>query len=345
MQTQERSGDLKQRVPVEPFTEVGQIASQYNRVIANLNRMVTRTRLIVRDMRDGVITFSDQGIITSANPGTEILFSLPAHQLVGQPTDVLLHEQNQQTFSATPPERLFVTLASSQQPGPYEIIAKDSQGGAFTLEVTTTASPTDEGVQYSAMLRDITERKKMEARLHRHSELAQVTLEAITEAVITCDAAHNTVYLNPMASELLGQTSEQAFGRPIDDIILIEDNEAAQVKVTTLCLQQSERTLNTSQKRLFHLKNKQGDGFKVQLNCAPLLDTNRQSMGWVIALQDITQNSRLQEMLTFQAVHDTLTGLINRREFEKRWNHSSMKLTKNKPITCCAIWIWISSNW
>jgi len=318
MQTQERSGDLKQRVPVEPFTEVGQIASQYNRVIANLNRMVTRTRLIVRDMRDGIITFSDQGIVTSANPGTEILFGLPSHQLVGQPTEVLLHEQNQQTFSGTSPERLFVTLASSQQPGPYEIIAKDSQGGAFTLEVTTTASPTDEGVQYSAMLRDISEKKKMEARLHRHSELAQVTLEAITEAVVTCDAAHNIVYLNPMASELLGQTSEQAFGQPIDDIILIEDGDATQVNVTTLCLDYSNKSANTSQKRLFLLKNKQGDEFEVQLNCAPLLDTNRQSIGWVIALQDITQNSRLQKMLTFQAVHDTLTGLINRREFEKR---------------------------
>lgn len=318
MQTQERSGDLKQRVPVEPFTEVGQIASQYNRVIANLNRMVTRTRLIVRDMRDGVITFSSQGIVTSANPGAEILFGLPAHQLVGQPTEVLLHAQNKQTFSAILPEKLFVTLASSQQPGPYEIIARNSKSEPFTLEVTTTASPTEEGVQYSAMLRDISERKKMEDRLHRHSELAQVTLEAITEAVVTCDSAYNIVYLNPMASELLGHTSEQAFGKPIDEIILIEDGESVSTQITALCQQYSEKSPNSSQKRLFVLKNKKGEEFEVQLNCAPLLDTNRQNIGWVVALQDITQNSRLQKMLTFQAVHDTLTGLINRREFEKR---------------------------
>lgn len=318
MQTQERSGDLKQRVPVEPFTEVGQIASQYNRVIANLNRMVTRTRLIVRDMRDGVITFSSQGIVTSANPGAEILFGLPAHQLVGQPTDVLLHEHNKQTYTATLPEHLFVTLASSQQPGPYEIVAKNSEGNPFTVEVTTTASPTDEGVQYSAMLRDISERKKMEDRLHRHSELAQVTLEAITEAVVTCDAAYNIVYLNPMASELLGQTTQQAFGKPIDEIILIEDADATPIHITSLCLEYSNKAQKKNQQRLFILRSQQGGEFEVQLNCAPLLDTNRQNIGWVVALQDITQNSRLQKMLTFQAVHDTLTGLINRREFEKR---------------------------
>ncbi|ODN65964.1 putative diguanylate cyclase YegE [Methylophaga muralis] len=85
-----------------------------------------------------------------------------------------------------------------------------------------------------------------------------------------------------------------------------------------MCKEYSDKSPNTSQKRLFLLKNKQGDEFEVQLNCAPLLDTNRQNIGWVVALQDITQNSRLEKMLTFQAVHDTLTGLINRREFEKR---------------------------
>ncbi|MFN3880041.1 MAG: ammonium transporter [Nitrincola lacisaponensis] len=319
MQTQERSGDLSQRVPVEPFTEVGQIASQYNRVMANLNRMVTRTRLIVRDMRDGIITFSDQGIITSANPGSEILFKTPAHQLVGQPTGQLLHDSNQQTYSATTPERLFVTLASSQQHGPYEIVAQDSSGEPVMLEVTTTASPTDEGVQYSAMLRDISERKRMEARLHRHSELAQVTLEAITEAVVTCDAAQNTVYLNPMACELLAMTAEQAFGLPIDQLIQIDNNDNNPVSVASLCLSTpANSSQRISQKQMFTLTNHCGEQFEVQLNCAPLLDTNRQRMGWVIALQDITQNNRLQELLTFQAVHDTLTGLINRREFEKR---------------------------
>ena len=143
-------------------------------------------------------------------------------------------------------------------------------------------------MQYSAMLRDISERKKMEARLHRHSELAQVTLEAITEAVVTCDAAYNIVYLNPMASELLGQTSEQAFGQPIDEIILIEDSEATQINITALCQEYSVKSPNTSQKRLFLLKNKQGDEFEVQLNCAPLLDTNRQNIGWVVALQDLS---------------------------------------------------------
>lgn len=331
MQTQEKNGDLKHRVPVEPFTEVGQIAAQYNRVIAKLNRMVTRTRLIVRDMRDGIITFSDQGIITSANPGAEILFNLPAHQLVGQSTDTLLHASNNQAFPTTPPHRLFVDLASSQEPGPYEVIAQDHRGEPLPLEVTTTASPTEEGVQYSAILRDIRERKRIEARLHRHSELAQVTLEAITEAVITCDADKNTVYINPMAAAILAKTVEEAFALPLDDLIKIYSIDGNELKVSSLCKHQKEQPLpRHPPKTLYQLKNHREVFFEVLLNCAPLLDPQGKSMGWVIALQDVTQHNRLQEQLTFQAVHDTLTGLINRREFEKRLEQLIVDAQTNK---------------
>jgi Amt family ammonium transporter len=42
MEAQARSGDLKERVPVEPFTEVGQIAQQYNRVIDALEKALGR---------------------------------------------------------------------------------------------------------------------------------------------------------------------------------------------------------------------------------------------------------------------------------------------------------------
>jgi predicted signal transduction protein with EAL and GGDEF domain len=39
---------------------------------------------------------------------------------------------------------------------------------------------------------------------------------------------------------------------------------------------------------------------------------------WVAMIEDITETKRLSEQLTYQASHDALTGLINRREFETR---------------------------
>lgn len=314
MNEQERSGDMNRRVPVEPFTEVGQIAEKYNQVMAKLSRMISRTRLILRDMRDGVITFTEQGIITSVNPGAETIFGRRSHQLLGQPVGVLLHADCQRLYPSTQLDKLLPLIAASQNEGPHELIGRDGSGTSLILEITTSASPTDEGVQYSAVIRDIGERKRMDERLHRHSELAQVTLEAITEAVITCDAELKTVYLNPVARTLTGWEPDDAFGEPIDTVIRLQSGAGDNVSIATLC-RDSEPA---GDYRQFSLVGARGKRAAVQLNCAPLRDAGGAGIGWVIAMQDITQNSELQARLTFQAVHDGLTGLINRREFERR---------------------------
>ncbi|MBR9884181.1 MAG: ammonium transporter [Oceanospirillales bacterium] len=332
MNEQEKSGDMNQRVPVEPFTEVGQIALKYNQVMSKLNRMVSRTRLILKDMRDGVITFSEQGIITSVNPGAEQIFGRKSHQLVGQPVGTLLHEECLALYPNTTLDRLFPLIATSQSEGPHELIGNKGNGETTPIEVMTSASPTDEGVQYSAVIRDIGERKKMEERVHRHSELAQVTLEAITEAVITCDAQLNTVYLNPVAQAMTGWHVNDAFGKGIDQVVRLQDASDDNISIATLCRESSP----AGEYRQLSLIGVRGRRAQVQFNCAPLRDAHGAPVGWVVAMQDITQNSELQAKLTFQAVHDALTGLVNRREFERRLEHliTSARADNSRHLIC-----------
>ncbi len=332
MNEQEQSGDLSRRMPVEPFTEVGQIAQQYNRVMATLNRAISRTRLILRDMRDGVITFSGQGIITSVNPGAEQLFGRAAYQLVGQPVGILLHPECRRHYPNVPLERLLPQIAASHHEGPHELTGCRCDGSPVPIELITAASPTDEGVQYSAVMRDISERRRMEERLQRHSELAQVTLEAITEAVVTCDGALQTVYLNPMAERLTACRADAAFGVPIDHVIRLQTTAGDNLSIAAICRESKP----AGEYRHLSLVAADGRRAQVQLNCAPLRDAKGNGVGWVIAMQDITRNSELQAQLTFQAVHDGLTGLINRREFERRLEQllQSARLDHGEHLIC-----------
>ncbi|WP_432695063.1 ammonium transporter [Marinobacterium sp. YM272] len=314
MNEQEQTGDTERKMPVEPFTEVGQIASKYNQVMGKLNRAMSRTRLILRDMQDGVITFSDQGLITSANPGAATIFGHSLEQFTGRHIADLLHDECLKLYPRTPLKQLLPLIASSQNEGPHELIGRTRAGEPITIEVTTSASPTAEGVQYSAVIRDIGERKRMEERLHRHSQLAQVTLEAITEAVITCDERMNTVYLNPIAQSLTGNRTEEVYGEPIDLVVRLQSMEGDNISIGALCRDSTP----AGEYRQLSLIGADGQRARVQLNCAPLHDKDGHSVGWVVAMQDITRNSELQQQLTFQAVHDALTGLLNRREFERR---------------------------
>lgn len=68
MERHAATGDLSDRVSVEPFTEVGQIARQYNKVIDSLDMTMSRLQSIFRDLNDGLITFTQDCLITHINP-------------------------------------------------------------------------------------------------------------------------------------------------------------------------------------------------------------------------------------------------------------------------------------
>ncbi|MDA1163874.1 MAG: ammonium transporter [Planctomycetota bacterium] len=60
MDLQSRTGDLSLRAPVEPFTEVGQIAERYNSVLDRLELARQESEQIVNRSSAAIITFSEQ---------------------------------------------------------------------------------------------------------------------------------------------------------------------------------------------------------------------------------------------------------------------------------------------
>src|SRR5262249_570501 len=56
----------------------------------------------------------------------------------------------------------------------------------------------------------------------------------------------------------------------------------------------------------------------IELSASPIRDSSRELMGAVILLHDVTELRGLARQMSYQATHDALTGLVNRREFEGR---------------------------
>ncbi|GEM_PF-483525 len=76
MEMHARTGDLSKRVRVEPFTEVGQIARQYNKVIDTLDLTMNRLKSILHDLHDGIITFNQDGNLLSMNAAAATFYGL-----------------------------------------------------------------------------------------------------------------------------------------------------------------------------------------------------------------------------------------------------------------------------
>ncbi|MGD1809231.1 ammonium transporter [Dapis sp. BLCC M126] len=91
MNSQARTKDLSLRVPVEPFTSVGQIAERYNQVMDALEEVTARNDAIIKVATDTIITFTKPGLeIISVNPSAETTFGYKSQDLVGIPIHQIL---------------------------------------------------------------------------------------------------------------------------------------------------------------------------------------------------------------------------------------------------------------
>ena len=173
MNEQASHGDITRRVPVEPFTEVGQIASHYNRVLDALQRAIARTQLIVENAMDGIVTFAQHSLtIDRLNPSAAAMFGYSEAQLVGKPIDVLMQTSNGAGLEGE------LRAEAARRRGdvpirPRELMGRRSDGSVFPMEVVVTEIAEGDASFYSGTFRDITERKRFEEALHAAKEAAE----------------------------------------------------------------------------------------------------------------------------------------------------------------------------
>ncbi|MGD8939397.1 MAG: MCP four helix bundle domain-containing protein, partial [Gammaproteobacteria bacterium] len=156
-----------------------------------------------------------------------------------------------------------------------------------------------------------------EASLFHQKEQAQVTLHSIGEGVITTNAEGKIIYINPVAQQLTGWSSENAKGQDLMTVFSIVDEEGATPKLDPVLKAIQEKVIVNSNEAML-LFREGGRHYAVEYTAAPIHDVADTVTGAVLVFRNITAMRNLAHQLSHQAMHDSLTGLINRREFEKR---------------------------
>ncbi len=168
MEEQSRTGDLSLRAPVEPFTEVGQIAERYNQVLDALEQALARTEAIVDTARDAIVTFSQRTLtLQTVNPAAETIFGYPVTNLIGQPITTLL-----ETDTSNSEKQFIATIAAQNRY--QEGVGRREDGTQFPMEMMITHTSSRQETFYTGTFRDITERKQaVEAIEQVNAELAE----------------------------------------------------------------------------------------------------------------------------------------------------------------------------
>lgn len=159
--------------------------------------------------------------------------------------------------------------------------------------------------------------RESETALYQEKERAEVTLYSIGDAVITTDESGCIDYLNPVAERLTGWTLAQIQGRPLRSVMrLINENTrepvANPVEQCLVCgeiLELADHTL---------LVRDDGEEVAIADSAAPIRDRSGCVIGAVMVFHDVGHARKLARQLSYQATHDALTGLYNRRAFEEQ---------------------------
>jgi diguanylate cyclase (GGDEF)-like protein/PAS domain S-box-containing protein len=170
---------------------------------------------------------------------------------------------------------------------------------------------------YAGYLLDITDRKQSEYELQQEKERAQITLQSIGDAVITTDVNGQIEFLNPVAEKLTGWECTIARGLSLNRILGHFD-AASREGIEKPVARSLQTGMAARSGRDWMLRRHDGSGVSIQYSISPLLSRAHEALGVVLVLHDVTENRNMARQLSYQASHDALTGLINRREFETR---------------------------
>ena len=190
-------------------------------------------------------------------------------------------------------------------------------------------------VRTAQLQQEINERLHIEQRLIEERERAQVTLKSIGDAVITTDIHGLVEFVNPVAEHLTGWRYEEARGLPIEKIfkIIYEGTRKQATNPVYHCLVKN-KIVGFDEDVL--LVSRLGAEYSIQDSAAPIHDASGKIQGIVLVFSDVTQARKLSQELAYQASHDPLTGLVNRRVFEQRLNRilESRRLSGGEHIFC-----------
>ena len=295
------------------MAQISGIAIERRRAEDALRNSEAKFRGLFENVLEGVYQTTRDGRILAVNPAfAQMLGYDSAAEICAVPVAALYWYPNDRDSY----ER---RMDSDGEVRNEEIVLRRKDGSMVVVVDNSRVVRDKQGrvTGYEGTISDITERKKAETAVFQAKERAQVTLQSIGDAVITTDSQGRIDYMNPIAESLTGWENREAQSRLISEVLTVVDEstrEASECPVMR-CLREG-RVLGLTEHTV--LVNRRSKEIAIQDSAAPIRDRAGNMIGAVMVFHDVSKERRLHRALYYQASHDALTGLINRREFENR---------------------------
>lgn len=335
----------KTRFPVEislsPLkTDQGFLVAAAVRDVTLIKKSEQKFKSLLDAAPDAVIIVDNKGIIQMVNLQTEQLFGYRREDIVGKEVEMLIppelagkHVQHRAAYASAPKVR---SMGSG-----LELHAIRKDGTSFPVEISLSPLETEEGMLISAAVRDISERKRLEAELRKTTEEIEAFTYSVSHdlrAPLRGIIGYTTILEEDYASHLDDEgkritaaiiSNTQKMGHLIDDLLAfsrLNKQELAKTTIETseLVNQIIENIIHSQPEKQIHWELGELPEIKADLN------TIRQV--WINLLQNAVKYSGKKSLQQIQISgkkeNDRIVFKVsdNGVGFDPRYSHKLFKV-------------------
>ncbi|MCX7021436.1 MAG: PAS domain S-box protein [bacterium] len=276
----------------------GEIVSAYQDVTEKiqaeeaLKNSEERHRSVVETARDAIVTIDDEGLISFWNRAAEKMFGYTEDEIVGRPLTHIIPSRFQNGFKEDIQGlKNAKALSLSDQHRPVSATHKD--GHEFSVEITVEGWKQGSRQFNTSIIRDVTERKRMEETIISAKQEWERTFDAVPDMIAFVDTNGCVIRANKSMAARLSKNVKDLIGKPFYGLFYGTTDPPVEYRMP-----QSWST-GESDSRELHLAHLEGD---FSLTFTPLYDPSDRLLGTVFVGRDITEQKRADEALRRQAM-------------------------------------------
>lgn len=308
------------RLRPQSIDEIGYMTQMLAGLFSRLGDQDAQVRAIVDNAAEGIIVVDETGRISMFNRAAESLFGYQTHEVRSRPLAWLLP-------SAVDRQGVPMTL-----PGEQELEGIHNCGRKIAMSVRMSEMMLSGRRMYVFLVADISERKAAEQKLMEAESRYRHLVETAHDLVWSVDLQARWTYLNRAAKAIYGREPSEMLHRPVRDFQVDEyaDQDFSAFKEIL-------KGKELVQYETAHL-DANGSVHYLSFNAKAIRDAKGDIVGISGTARDITEQKAFERQLAYQAQHDTLTGLANRRQFQEELERLVARVARSGS-TCALCYI------
>ncbi len=287
----------------EQTTDLLVANERLNQLNEALKNSEERFRLLFNLASDCILLVdadSEDFVISDANVAACVMKGYTHEELIGMPIGALDDEESRKNVPGIMKQIL------SGRACTFEVNHVRKDGSVFPVEVSAQLIYLSGRPYILAIDRDITERKRAEAKIRESERRYKNLVELTTDIIYMSDKDNNQIFMNDSAIEVLGYPKEEVIGKPFINLVHPDDRE----RTIQSWMEIIEKGIDA-----FNFENrfitKSGKPIDLFHNVKVVRNENGEVVGTQGIARDITQRKRTEDKLALfsKVVEETVDGI------------------------------------